>query len=56
MTESLPDLKVVTISYSDEVGLEVDYSGCSPFEAWAFLLHATQILADVIDDVEDDDD
>lgn len=54
MSDRLPEVKVVSISWDDENGLEVDYDGCSPYEAWAFLLHATEILAAVIDPPEDD--
>ena len=51
----LKDVKVITISWDSEQGLEVDYDGCSPYEAWAFLWHATELLAWEIDPVEADD-
>ena len=55
MTDRMPDVRVVTISWDDDNGLEVDYEGCSPYEAWAFLVHGVAILEGVIDPDEVDD-
>lgn len=52
----LKDVKIVTISWDADQGLEVEFDGCSPYEAWAFLWHATELLAQEIDPVQVGDD
>ena len=44
MSDPTKEVKLVTISWDEDAGLEVDYTGCSPYEAWAFLVHATELL------------
>ena len=42
--DGLPGVKLITVSYSDEDGLEVDYEGMNAYEAWAYLVHAAELL------------
>ena len=51
----MPEVKVVTVSFDDDNGLEVDYDGCSPYEAWAFLVHGVKLLEGVIDPEPEDE-
>lgn len=56
MSDPTKDVKLVTISWDADEGLEVDYTGCSPYEAWAFLVHATELLDLTIGGYVEDDD
>lgn len=51
----LHDVKIITVSYDDDAGLVVDYEGCSPYEAWAFLVHGVALLEGVLDPEPEDD-
>lgn len=39
-----PDVRLVTISYDADNGLEVDWDGCSVYEAWAYVYHALDLI------------
>lgn len=56
MSDPTRDVKLVTVSWDEDAGLEVDYTGCSPFEAWAFLVHATELFDATCNGYTDPDD
>jgi hypothetical protein len=62
MAESSIAIKLVTVSYDEGEGVEVDWDGMSAYEAFGLLLKATQCVEDYIDGVgvevemDDDDD
>jgi hypothetical protein len=57
MAEVSTGIKLVSVSYDDTNGLEVDWDGVNAYEAWAYLQWAAVMLEDVINgDVDDGDD
>ena len=47
-------MKLVTVSYDDENGIEVDWAGMSPYEAWALLMFGADIVRERLEEKEDD--
>lgn len=52
MSEAV-DLKLITMAYDSEQGLEVDWEGVSEYEAYGMVVGATEILGRLL--IEDDD-
>lgn len=47
-------VKVVSISYDDDAGLEVDYAGMNAYEAWSYLFHGLELVEDQLRGDEDE--
>ncbi len=52
----MDDMKLVTVSYDEATGLEVDFEGMNAYEAWSYLTWATQLLEDTRLGANDHDD
>lgn len=55
MTDPTTGVHLVTISYDDEDGLEVDWEGMNAYEAWALCIKAADTIEADIDSEPDDE-
>ncbi len=53
MPPDVPGMKLVTVSYSDENGLEVDWDGMNEYEAYAYLLFAAETVWEQVEGADD---
>ncbi len=47
-------MKLITVSFDEENGIEVDWTGMSSYECWALLSFAVDIVRERLEEKEDD--
>ena len=47
-------MKLITVSFDDDSGIEVDWTGMSAYECWALLSFAVDIVRERLEEKEDD--